>query len=165
MLEPSKNLGSREPRKDRLLRERGYDTSKQGKLPDPTVCRACGAVFHEGRWTWTARPAQAHEEMCPACQRVRDKYPAGVLTLRGPFLQKRKGEILNVARHQEARAKAEHPMQRIIAIEEQGDGMLITTTDTHLVRGIGEALHHAYHGELDFCYSEEGNILRVRWER
>ncbi|MFL6647273.1 MAG: hypothetical protein ACJ8LN_03430 [Sulfurifustis sp.] len=29
------------------------------------------------------------------------------------------------------------------------DGALVTYTDTHLAHGIGEALRHAYHGELD----------------
>ena len=111
------------------------------------------------------RPSDAHEEMCPACQRVRDKYPAGILTLRGPFLRERKEELLHLARNQEARARAEHPLQRIIGIEEREDAILITTTDIHLVRGIGEAVRRAYQGTLDFQYSEEGNILRVRWER
>jgi hypothetical protein len=73
--------------------------------------------------------------------------------------------MLNVVRHQEARAKAEHPLERIMGIEDQESGILITTTDIHLARRIGEALHHAYHGELDFRYAEEGSILRVRWER
>ena len=165
MLEPSKNLRFGPTRKDRALRERGYDTSKKGKLQEPTVCPKCGAVFHEGRWTWMTPPPQAHDEMCPACQRVRDKNPAGILTLKGQFLQEHKGEILNLARNQEARAKAEHPVQRIIDIEEQEDGIVITTTDAHLVRSIGEAVHHAYHGELDFQYTEVENILRVHWER
>ena len=156
---------SQEPRKDRSLRERGYDTSKKGKRPEPTVCPQCSAVLHMGRWTWRPRPLHAQEEMCPACQRIRDQYPAGILTLSGAFLHARKEEMLNLARNEEARAKAEHPLQRIMAIQEQEDRILITTTDTHLARGIGEAVHHAYHGELDFHYTEEGNILRVRWER
>jgi NMD protein affecting ribosome stability and mRNA decay len=112
-----------------------------------------------------ARPAHAHEEMCPACHRARDHDPAGILTLSGQFLQERKEEILNLARNEERRAKAEHPLHRIMDIEEREDDIRITTTDTHLAHSIGEALHHAYQGELDFRYGEEGNILRVRWER
>jgi hypothetical protein len=34
-------------------------------------------------------------------------------------------------------------------IEEQVDGILITTTDIHLPRRIGEALHRAYQGEIE----------------
>jgi len=50
-------------------------------------------------------------------------------------------------------------------IEDQDDGILITTTDIHLARGIGEALHHAYQGELEYHYNEQENLLRVVWAR
>ena len=50
-------------------------------------------------------------------------------------------------------------------IEDQDDGIQITTTDIHLARGIGEALHHAYQGELEYHYNERENLLRVVWER
>jgi hypothetical protein len=112
-----------------------------------------------------ARPTNPHEALCPACQRVRDEDPAGYLTLTGRFLQEHQEEILNVARNEERDEKAEHPLHRIMHITPQGDGFLITTTDLHLPRRIGEALHHAYQGELDFHYVEEGSILRVSWMR
>ena len=55
------------------------------KLPEPTRCPACGAVYHEGRWQWMDRlPANAHEELCQACHRINDEYPAGIVTLKGP---------------------------------------------------------------------------------
>jgi hypothetical protein len=59
-------------------------------------------------------------------------------------------------------------MQRIMKIVNQGNGtesVLITTTDIHLARGIGDALHHAYRGKLDFHYNPEQTLLRVSWER
>ncbi|MFQ5932201.1 MAG: hypothetical protein ACE5MM_07320, partial [Nitrospiraceae bacterium] len=64
-----------------------------------------------------------------------------------------------------ARAKGEHPLSRIITIEEQDGTTVIATTDTHLPRRIGEALHHAYHGELSFHYNEDEDFIRVRWAR
>jgi hypothetical protein len=85
----------------------------KSKLPEPTVCPQCHAADHQGRWTWTPRPAVAHEEMCPACLRIRDKNPAEFLTLRGRYLQEHKANIINPGR-------------------------------------IGEALHRAHGGELDF---------------
>jgi hypothetical protein len=39
----------------------------------------------------------------------------------------------------------------------------VTTTDIHLARGMGEALHHAYQGELEYHYNPEQNLLRVIW--
>jgi NMD protein affecting ribosome stability and mRNA decay len=153
-------------RQDRLIHERFHDPYKsKSKLPEPTVCPQCGAVYHQGRWTWTKRPAQAHEEMCPACQPMRDKYPAGFLALSGRFLQGHKEEILNLGRNEEQDENAEHPLHCIMQIEEETHGIVITTTDLHLPRRIGDALHRAYQGEIDFHYIEEGSILRVHWKR
>jgi NMD protein affecting ribosome stability and mRNA decay len=111
------------------------------------------------------RPAQAHEEMCPACQRVRDQNPAGFLALSGRFLQEHKEEILNLVRNEEQDENAEHPLHRIVQIEEETDGIVITTTDLHLPRRIGDALHRAHQGETSFHYIEEGSIRRVHWKR
>ena len=52
-----------------------------------------------------------------------------------------------------------------MATEEEGNGVLITTTDIHLARGIGEAIHHAYQGDLEFHYNPAENLLRVNWSR
>lgn len=153
-------------RRDRLLQEDRHDPyqAKQ-KLPEPTVCPECGAVFHNGRWQWLARPAQAHEASCPACQRSRDKMPAGYVSISGDFFASRRDELLHLIRNEEARAKAEHPLKRILDIEDGNGGALVTTTDIHLARGIGEALHHAYQGELEYHYNEQEQLLRVAWQR
>jgi RecG-like helicase len=103
--------------------------------------------------------------MCPACQRVREKYPAGFLALSGRFLQEHQEEILNLVCNEEQDENAERPLHRIMQIEEGTDGMVITTTDLHLPRRIGDALHRAHQGEISFHYIEEGNILRVHWKR
>jgi hypothetical protein len=42
---------------------------------------------------------------------------------------------------------------------------MVTTTDPHLARRIGEALHDAYKGTLDYQYNKEDNLLRVTWSR
>jgi NMD protein affecting ribosome stability and mRNA decay len=153
-------------RRDRLVQEDRHDAYQaKHKLPEPTVCPQCGAVFHDGRWQWLSKPAQAHEEMCPACHRIHDDFPAGYVNVGGAFFQDHREELLHLARNEEARAKAEHPLKRIMKIEDQDDGIQITTTDIHLARGIGEALHHAYQGELEYHYNEQENLLRVVWER
>jgi len=153
-------------RRDRLIQDIRHDAYKaKHKLPEPTVCPNCGAVFHEGRWQWMDRPASAHEETCPACHRIHDEFPAGFVSVSGTFFKEHRDELLHLARNEEDRAKAEHPLKRIMNIEEQDDGILITTTDIHLARGIGEALHHAYQGELEYHYNEQENLLRVMWQR
>jgi hypothetical protein len=34
-----------------------------------------------------------------------------------------------------------------------------------LARSIGDAIHHAYQGELDYRYPEGSGVLRVHWRR
>ncbi|HXV59793.1 MAG TPA: BCAM0308 family protein [Vicinamibacteria bacterium] len=153
-------------RRDRRLQELVHDTYKsKRKLPEPTVCPECFAVYHDGRWQWREKPADAHEERCPACARTHDKYPAGQVTVTGPFLKEHRDEILNLAWNQEKKARGEHPLDRIMGIDEEEGMIVIKTTDIHLPRAIGEALHRAYEGELDYRYNEEEYYLDVSWER
>jgi NMD protein affecting ribosome stability and mRNA decay len=166
MTKPVLDPTSRTPQRHRTIQECEHDTYKlKGKLKEPAVCPQCGAVFHKGRWTWAPRPAQAHEAVCPACHRISDNYPKGMLTMNGPYFTAHREETLNLARNEEAREKKEHPLARIMVIEERPEGTVITTTDTHLPRCIGEALHHAYHGELALHYDEGEQFVRVHWTR
>jgi NMD protein affecting ribosome stability and mRNA decay len=158
--------GFKPVRHDQLRPERVHDTYKlPGKLPEPAVCAKCGAVFHAGRWQWAERPANAHAVTCPACQRIEDHYPAGFVDIGGAYFAAHRDELMNLLRHREAREKGEHPLARIMAIEDTADGVLATTTDIHLARDLGEALHHAHQGELEFHYNEGENLLRVHWRR
>ncbi|MBU0621970.1 MAG: ATPase [Gammaproteobacteria bacterium] len=153
-------------RREQLLQETVHDAYQaRGKLPEPTLCPDCGAVYHDGHWQWLSKPAHAHESFCPACQRIRERDPAGYVMLSGSFFAAHEQEILQQVRHHEATEKTSHPLQRIMDIENTDNGILITTTDIHLARGIGEALHHAYRGELEFHYNPEQYLLRVIWTR
>jgi hypothetical protein len=168
-MEPAMSqMGKRagQQRRDRLIQERVHDPyQSRVKLREPTVCPQCAAVYQDGRWQWSEPPAPAYQELCPACHRSNDRYPAGTVTVSGSFVAAHKDEILGLARHQEQLEKGLHPMNRIMAIEEQAETILITTTDIHLPRRIGEALHRAYEGDLDFHYDEESYLIRVSWTR
>lgn len=133
------------------------------KLLEPTACRQCGAVYHHGRWQWGQRPDDAHEDLCPACHRITDGLPAGTVTLHGGTTRQRRDEIIGLARNQEDAEKGEHPLNRIISIEEKDEGLVIATTDIHLPRRIGEALKRAFHGTLDMHFDEAGYFVRVDW--
>jgi len=136
---------------------------KQAKLTDGAVCIRCGAVYHEGRWTWSPRPQPSHETECPACRRIADEAPAGSVLLQGAFAREHKDEIIGLARHQEEAEKQEHPLNRIIAISDEAEGIVVTTTDIHLPRRIGEAVKRAFHGDLDMHFDDNAFFARVVW--
>ena len=83
--------------------------------------------------------------------------------MKGDFLQSHRDEIMNLVHNEEKRERTDHPLKRIMDVEEKGDEVLVTTTDIHLARSIGDALHHAYQGKLDYHYNDEQNLLRVEW--
>ena len=171
----SSSAGFQPVRRDQLRQEREHDPYKrQHKPPEPSVCPDCGAIFHAGRWQWGLRGPDSAEVVCSACHRIRDHFPAGFLQVGAHFFTVHRDEILSLIRHHAEKARAEHPLARIITIknddddeEKQGEevGILVTTTDIHLARDLGEALHHAYHGALEFHYNEAEKLLRVRWQR
>ncbi len=157
---------SHQPRRDRMDEERVSDPYRaRGKWPDSTVCPDCDAVVHHGQWKWGAAAPGAERHLCPACQRIHDRVPAGQLTLSGKFFAEHREEILHLVRHAESKAKTEHPLERIMDVKVEDDHTVVTFTDSHLVHGVGEALHHAYHGELKSQYTDEGDLLRVTWSR
>ncbi|MEH6355889.1 MAG: BCAM0308 family protein [Marinobacter sp.] len=155
-------------RGDRLLKEEIHDPYMARKKPkEPTLCPGCGAIFHKGRWQWAVEsPEQANELMCPACERIRDDMPAGILTLSGTFLEKHRDEILKLIQNKVEHEKAGHPMKRLMSVEDGQKGELIAKfTDLHLPRGTGEAIQRAYKGELEIQYTKESNLIRVYWNR
>ena len=157
-------------RRDQLRQEYEHDSYKRRYKPvEPSLCPDCGAIFHAGRWQWGSPSLAADKVICPACHRIRDHFPAGFLYIEGEFFASHRAEILNLIRHHAERERAEHALARIIAIQEGYEAganeVCITTTDIHLARDLGEALHHAYQGQLNFHYNEAENLLRVHWQR
>lgn len=148
-----------------MLHEHNHDPYKiRHKLREPSVCPICKAVFHGGRWQWAQSwPADAHQEICQACRRIKDNYPAGLVTLKGGARYGGRDEMLNLIRNVEQLEKAEHPLHRIMKIEQRADTVVVSTTDLHLARRLGEAIHHAYKGTLDWHYNKESCFARVDW--
>lgn len=151
----------------RAQQDDSHDPYKAAAKPrETTVCPQCGAVFHQGRWQWTDRPPGAHEMLCQACHRINDHYPAGILTLTGAFVGGHRDELVRLARRQEEAERPEHPLNRIMGIEDEApDRLIISTTDIHLPRRIGEAVARAYHGEVNEQFAEDEYFVRVNWHR
>ena len=135
------------------------------KYREPTVCKDCRAIFHRGRWQWGDAPEGAHEAVCPACRRVREKLPAGTLTLTGNYLDRHRTEILAIIRHQDELEKSEHPLNRVIDVHENANGIVVTTTDVHLPKRIGAALTKAHQGDIRIRFAEDESAIDVEWWR
>ena len=153
---------------DKLLKEKRHDAyQERTKWPSPTRCTKCDVIFVNGRWTWDKRVdlVNEHTTICPACRRINDNYPAGLIELKGPFLEKHRREILNLIKNTETQEKTNHPMERLMNTELEAGCLYVTTTGIHLARRIGEALAKAYRGELQIRYGDEDHTIRVGWER
>lgn len=135
------------------------------KLPDPIECPSCEATYLRGRWTWHRLPTQAPQVKCPACRRMEDNVPGGVLTLAGPWFEAHRTEVLDRALAVEARERAQRPVQRIVAMRDHGAAVEVTTTDPHLARSIAVAIHDACKGELEMDFPAHGGMPRARWKR
>lgn len=76
----------------------------------PTVCPGCGAVYRRGNWRWERASPEARQHSCPACRRIADDYPAGLVALRGGLLQRNKAEILNLATREASKQGSQHAL-------------------------------------------------------
>jgi hypothetical protein len=157
---------SQTPRRTRRIHDEAHDPFAAHEKPrDPTVCPRCGALFRRGRWMWGEAPADAHASPCPACRRIEEGYPAGVVVAEGAFVAAHLDEIRGLAANLEEREKAEHPLKRILAVHEEGGRLRIETTDHKLAEAIGGSLHAAYAGELVRSPAEPGDLVRLTWRR
>jgi hypothetical protein len=141
-------------------------------LVEGTRCSECGAIYHNQHWTLDEAivtrlsiDREQPEQVCPACRKVRDQDPGGVVTLSGPFWSDHRDEILNLIQNEEKRAMATNPLERLIDISSEGENLVIRTTNEKLAQRLGRALHRAYNGEVEYKWSEDNKLARVSWFR
>jgi NMD protein affecting ribosome stability and mRNA decay len=139
--------------------------------PEAGVCPDCRAISRKKRWYVdeaeyeTLVRSGAPLRRCPACRKIADGFPSGVVTLRGRFLRGHRDELLTVARNEERRARGINPLERIMGTRERDDGMEILTTDEKLAQRIGREIRKAFRGAVDYKWSEDASLLRVTWVR
>jgi len=136
------------------------------------ACTECHALYQRRHWFFDA-DAFLRETMqpttrmvlCPACQKIRDRYAEGQVTLQAsPFLAAHKDEILHLIRNEEERAKENNPLGRIVEISEFNNGIVVTTTNEKLAQRIGRTLKSTYQGHTTYQWSES-KFLSVEWQR
>jgi NMD protein affecting ribosome stability and mRNA decay len=136
------------------------------------ACTECHAVYQRRHWffdrdTYVRETMQPTTRMviCPACQKIRDRYAEGHVTLlASPFLAAHEEEILHLIHNEEEQAKGINPLERIVEITESEEGIVVTTTTEKLAQRIGRTLKSTYQGHTTYQWSAPG-FLSVAWHR
>ena len=102
---------------------------------------------------------------CPACRRLNDNVPGGVLRLSGDFVWHHKDEIMNLIRNETILAQASNPLERVMSIETYDNVIEVTTTNEKLAQRIGKALNKAYKGHVEYKWGEDTKLARINWHR
>ena len=143
-----------------------------GHPPDGTVCSQCGAVYHNQHWTLDSKKSNVliaadtpNQVVCPACRKVADRNPHGIVTLRGDYWPQHREEILNLIRNEEQRGMEVNPLERIIDIREEDGNLIVETTNEKLAQRIGKRVHKAHSGNIDYKWPDGNRLARVDWDR
>jgi NMD protein affecting ribosome stability and mRNA decay len=160
-----------------MIKRKSMDTAGDPYLlkmgnSEMAVCKRCHAIYHNKRWYLDEELYQkkaslkdTEKILCPACKKIKDKFPGGVVTLTGDFLHEHQEEIMNLVRNEEERAKGFNPLERIMEVTKIKKGMEITTTNEKLAQRIAKSLERAYQGSVEYKWSSGTKLLRADWER
>ena len=136
------------------------------------VCRECKAVYAGQRWELEGQAAQdlanakcIINTLCPACKKIRDRQPSGIVTLSGSFIQQHEEEIVNLINHENKSAMSINPLERIIDIDRSDSQLVIQTTNEKLAQRIGRAVYKSYSGNVEYKWSKGNKLVRVNWHR
>ncbi|KPK73543.1 hypothetical protein AMJ87_01450 [candidate division WOR_3 bacterium SM23_60] len=135
---------------------------------EPTLCPRCGLVYKKRRWQRIPNfdPKLAVERhKCPACRKEEDHYVMGIVYIRGDFFRQRREEIVNMLRNEEKKEIGPNPLDRIMGIVEDKDGIRIETTSENLAVHLGRMLYNSYGGDVQYKFSDEQKLARVFWHR
>ena len=144
-------------------------------MSEPAICRQCGAIYANRRWTTVQKTASnlkdqhhrtAQITVCPACKQEAHGEPRGFVYLDGAFLVGHRKEIENLMLNEAKRAGEDNPLARILGLKEgNGHKLTVTTTTEHLAQRLGHAVEKAFGGEVRYNFSHENKIARVSWQR
>lgn len=157
--------GRRPDHRPRNVQPKNHDTyASSRKVAGTFVCESCGVCSQGGKWSWgTPPPGERQAGLCPACKRVRERYPAGTIRLPSTYAPHLE-EIRSLALNAEAAEKAEHPLERMMRFEETEAGIVLETTGVHLARRITSKLERRFHKKARMHYPEEQALLFVELE-
>ncbi|MEK6546191.1 MAG: BCAM0308 family protein [Nitrospinota bacterium] len=144
----------------------------KGSKHEMSICKGCHAIYKGKKWfideelyKTNIKRKTASVVTCPACLKIKDNFPSGVVTLEGGFLKNHEDEILNLVRNEGDRSLRDNPLERIMSINKNKGRIEILTTNEKLAQKIGKSVFKAYSGELEYKWSEDDKFVRVNWNR
>lgn len=141
-------------------------------LKETAVCSKCKLVYQNKRWRIDEKEAArliassaTNKGICPACRRMADAIPAGIISLSGGYLHENRDAILNLVKHVEEKGRDKNPLGRIMEISLDKGVITINTTEDKIAQKIGREIFKAHKGELHYSWSHEQKMVRVTWKR
>jgi hypothetical protein len=146
------------------------DSYLPGRSPKEIIqCSGCGAFYHRRHWMLTPpagfhSPVHRHLIFCPACRKIKEHSASGELQLLGTEDADR-GEVLRILRNEELRAREKNPLERIMRVEQMGNGWKVQTTTEKLAQRLGRSVCKARGGKIAYKWSHNNKFVRVIWEK
>jgi len=145
----------------------------RGASQKTSVCGGCHSVYKSKRWyadpdlyDAAIKVPDTATMVCPACLKIRDNFPGGIVTLKGDYVLLHKHDLMNLIKNEEARAHGFNPLERVMSVSENGKGsIIISTTNEKLAQRLGRAVKKAFHGEVTYRWSHDNKLARVDWVR
>jgi NAD-dependent dihydropyrimidine dehydrogenase PreA subunit len=122
------------------------------------TCTACHAFHERGHWKWGAVPSGASTALCPACRRIKDRCPAHVLRLDGVPKDRRQELVALVHRVAEEECR-DHPLERLMSLEDAADLIEIRTTGAQLPRRLRASIARAFRQRFASKFSAEHSAM------
>jgi NMD protein affecting ribosome stability and mRNA decay len=139
---------------------------------EPAVCPSCKLIYKKKHWHRADAEAKlllkdkkTKLHKCPACRKIDDKYPLGVVNIKGDFLAEHFEDVVHLIKSEERRALQKNPLERLMKMDKVNGGLHVETTSDALALRIGRVLHRAYKGEAEFKFRYGNKYVEVDWSR
>ncbi|MEO0270325.1 MAG: BCAM0308 family protein [candidate division WOR-3 bacterium] len=136
---------------------------------DPTTCPTCGLLYHKKRWInnpellkeLKGNHKEIQQKECPACRKIRDKYPLGIVEIFGDFVEQKNEEIHSRIKHIAAEEFTHNPLERIMIVKNEKNRIIIETTTEHLAEKIGKKIAKTFNKKVKISFSDTEKFVRV----
>jgi len=132
-------------------------------------CSGCGAFYVRRHWTLNPPggficPVHTHPIYCPACRKIRERFPGSELHLLGVEAADR-SEVLRILRNEERRAREKNPLERVMHLNTRNGSLRVETTTEKLAQRLGRTVKKARGGKIAYKWGHNNKFVRVVWEK